>query len=86
MQADVCHASNGLPACLPARLPASPPCLQGGEPPALPPVDRPSCLRCQNAMHFIGHVESDVFSDDIDEQAVYLFYCDECRIQCCLDR
>lgn len=57
----------------------------GGEPPELAPADRPSCLCCSSAMHFIGHCESDMFSDDIGECTVYLFYCHECQVQCCLE-
>ncbi|KAL4427965.1 hypothetical protein ABPG75_002054 [Micractinium tetrahymenae] len=57
----------------------------GGEPP-LAPTDRPSCLRCQGPMQFIGHVQSDVFIDELDEQTILLWYCADCRVQCCLDR
>ncbi|PSC69783.1 inner membrane protease subunit 2 [Micractinium conductrix] len=53
----------------------------GGEPPTLPAGQRPTCLRCSGPMHFVGLVELDVFSDELDDEGacVLLFYCDECR-------
>ncbi|KAL4445422.1 hypothetical protein ABPG77_011247 [Micractinium sp. CCAP 211/92] len=56
----------------------------GGQPP-LAPADRPSCLVCCGPMQFIGHVQSDMFSDELDEQAILLWFCAECSVQCCLD-
>ncbi len=49
------------------------------------PADRPSCLVCCGPMQFIGHVQSDMFSDELDEQAILLWFCAECSVQCCLD-
>lgn len=58
----------------------------GGQPAALDPGDTPTCLRCRGAMAYVGRVDSDVFSDELQEdRAIHLFYCHDCRLQCCLD-
>lgn len=57
----------------------------GGEPP-LASADRPSCLHCRGPMQFIGQVQPVVFSDELDERVILLWYCADCRVQCCLDR
>lgn len=63
----------------PARHP------QGGVP-ALAAADRPTCLHCLQPMHFIGSVESECFSDDFEvDTLVLLFFCADCKLQCCLD-
>ena len=57
----------------------------GGEPAALDPASRPACLRCRGAMSYVGHVDSDVFSDELPEDStVHLFYCHDDAVQCCL--
>jgi hypothetical protein len=74
--------ATSLAAINPCHLPS----LQGGAA-ALDPDDRPACLRCSQPMHYIGAVESDCFSDDFSVDAlVHLFYCADCKLQCCLDQ
>jgi hypothetical protein len=74
------HPARSCSLCLPACLPSQ----QGGEPTTVAPADRPSCLRCLNGMHFIGHADCSLFCDDL-VAVMLLFYCQDCRIQCCMD-
>jgi hypothetical protein len=45
----------------------------------------PKCLCCDRPMKFVGRLEVDAFSDDLDNITLVLLYCDRCEIQCCLD-
>ena len=61
--------------------------LQGGDMPLLAGrIERPSCLCCRAPQHYIGCADTDVFCDDLPLQScVLLFYCPDCRVQCCIE-
>ena len=61
------------------------PCFHQSPPPS--PVAHPGTHPARTASSSLCRVELDVFSDELDDEGacVLLFYCDECRVQCCIN-
>jgi hypothetical protein len=57
----------------------------GGHPGAMLSDMFPKCIHCDQAMKYVGQLETDGFSDDLYSVGLVLLYCESCQIQCCLD-
>ena len=61
-------------------------CHIGGAPLWTQSDDTPSCPRCDEDMQFVVQVRGTVFSDEVGDEDLFVFYCPDCKIETQIDQ